>query len=93
MHQNALLFVFLFKQIVKGFVYLVSLPLGEKEFKYFRKVSCIILFVICSAIIAAFVFKVKLVFVPCCAALVLEGVLITAGKAQRVLGGKKKRFF
>lgn len=66
-------------------------PLGEKEFKYFRKVSCIILFVICSAIIAAFIFKVKLVFVPCCAALVLEGVLITAGKAQRVLGGKKEK--
>ncbi len=66
-------------------------PLGEKEFKYFRKVSRIILFVICTAIIAAFIFKAQPIFVPCCTALVLEGVLITAGRIQKAFGGKKDK--
>ncbi len=68
-------------------------PLDEKEFKYFRKASRIILCVICGAIIAAFIFKAKLIYMPCCTALALEGVLITAGKAQKVLGGKKSEAF
>lgn len=66
-------------------------PLDEKEFKYFRKISRIILLAICIAIAAGFAFKLNFLFAPCCTALILEGVLITAGKAQKVLRQRKEQ--
>lgn len=59
-------------------------PLSNKEFKYFRKVSWIILFVIIIAIIVSYVFKFQMVLVPCCLSLILENILLAAGKIKRV---------
>lgn len=59
-------------------------PLTDKEFKYFRKVSWLILFVIVVAIIISYVFKFQIVTVPCCLSLILESVLLVAGKIKRV---------
>lgn len=59
-------------------------PLSDKEFKYFRKVSWIILFVIIIAIIVSYVFKFQMVTVPCCLSLILESILLAAGKIKRV---------
>lgn len=59
-------------------------PLSDKEFKYFRKVSWLILFVIVAAIIISYVFKFQIVTVPCCLSLILESILLVAGKIKRV---------
>lgn len=59
-------------------------PLSKKEFKYFRKISWIILLVISSVIIVSYFFKFKILFTPCCVSLVLESVLLVAGKIKRV---------
>lgn len=59
-------------------------PLSYKEFKYFRKISWLILLVIVVAIIVSYVFKFQVVTVPCCLSLILEGILLAAGKIKRV---------
>ena len=59
-------------------------PLSEKEFKYFRKISWIILLVISSIIIVSYFFKFNILFTPCCVSLILESVLLVAGKIKRV---------
>ncbi len=59
-------------------------PLSDKEFKYFRKVSWLILFVIVAAIIVSYVFKFQIVTVPGCLSLILESILLVAGKIKRV---------
>lgn len=65
-------------------------PLSKKEFKYFRKISWIILFVITSAIIISYVFKFEFMSVPCCMSLILEAVLISAGKINKAISLKKQ---
>lgn len=59
-------------------------PLSEKEFKYFRKISWIILLVISSIIIVSYFFKFSILFTPCCVSLILESILLVAGKIKRV---------
>lgn len=59
-------------------------PLTDKEFRYFRKVSWIILLVIIVAIVVSYIFKFKMVTVPCCLSLILESILLAAGKIKRV---------
>ena len=59
-------------------------PLSEKEFKYFRKISWIILLVILSIIIVSYFFKFNNLFTPCCVSLILESILLVAGKIKRV---------
>lgn len=59
-------------------------PLSEKEFKYFRKISWIILLVISSIIIVSYFFKFNILFTPCCVGLILESILLVAGKIKRV---------
>lgn len=59
-------------------------PLSEKEFKCFRKISWIILLVISSIIIVSYFFKFNILFTPCCVSLILESVLLVAGKIKRV---------
>lgn len=59
-------------------------PLSEKEFKYFRKISWIILLVISSIIIVSYFFKFNILFTPCCVSLILESILLIAGKIKRV---------
>lgn len=60
-------------------------PLTEKEFKYFRKISWIILLVISIAIIVSYFFKFDLLFAPCCISLILESILIIAGKIKKIM--------
>lgn len=59
-------------------------PLSDKEFKYFRKVSWLILLVIIAAIVISYVFKFQIVTVPCCLSLILESILLVAGKIKRI---------
>lgn len=59
-------------------------PLTDKEFRYFRKVSWLILLAIVVAIIVSYIFKFKIVTVPCCLSLILESILLAAGKIKRV---------
>lgn len=59
-------------------------PLSDKEFKYFRKVSWIILLVIIAAIVVSYIFKFDIVITPCCLSLILESILLVAGKIKRV---------
>ncbi len=59
-------------------------PLTDKEFRYFRKISWIILLVISIAVIVSYIFKFQMVLVPCCLSLILESVLLVAGKMKKV---------
>lgn len=65
-------------------------PLSDKEFRYFRRISWIILLVIIIAAAVSYVFKFKMVLVPCCMSLILEGILISAGKAKKIIHKKMK---
>lgn len=60
-------------------------PLTKKEFKYFRKISWIILLVISIAIIVSYFFKFNLLFAPCCISLILESILLIAGKIKKIM--------
>jgi len=60
-------------------------PLSDKEFRYFHKVSWLILLVIITAIIVSYIFKFQIVTVPCCLSLILESILLVAGKIKSVL--------
>ena len=64
-------------------------PLNDKEYKYFRKISWIILSLIIIAIIVSFYFKFNIVFAPCCASLILEGVLIGTGQIKKAYSKKR----
>ncbi len=59
-------------------------PLSEHEFKCFRKISFIILSVIIAVIAVSYMFGFKILFVPCCLSLILESILIVAGKIKKV---------
>jgi accessory gene regulator B len=59
-------------------------PLTEKEFKYFRKISWLILIAITVVVIISYCFKFRFVLVPCCMSLILESILLVAGKVKRV---------
>ena len=52
-------------------------------FKYFRKISWLILLIISVAIIVSYVFKVKFLFVPLSLSLILESLLLIAGKIKK----------
>lgn len=58
-------------------------PLTEKEFKYFRKISWVILLVITVIIVISYFFKIKTIFAPCCLSLILESLLLIAGKLKK----------
>ena len=64
-------------------------PLSDKEYKYFRKISWIILSLIIVAIIVSFIFKFNVVFAPCCASLIFEGVLIGTGQIKKAYSEKR----
>lgn len=64
-------------------------PLNDKEYKYFRKITWIILSLIIIAIIVSFYFKFNIVFAPCCASLILEGVLIDTGQIKKAYSKKR----
>lgn len=59
-------------------------PLSDKEFRYFRKISWLILFVIIIVITVSYIFKLSIIIVPCCLSLILESILLALGKIKRV---------
>lgn len=62
-------------------------PLAKKEFKYFRKISWLILSVISLVIIISYFVQLKwlrIFFTPCCLSLILECILLVAGKLKKV---------
>lgn len=65
-------------------------PLSEQEFKYFRRISWAILLVITAVIAVSCFFSFKILLVPCCMSLILEAVLISAGKIKRTSNCKKQ---
>lgn len=84
--QTLLLFV----TIISAFCIFVFCPLDtpekaltEKEFKYFRKISWIILLVITAVIVFSYFFKINTIFAPCCMSLILESLLLIAGKLKK----------
>lgn len=64
-------------------------PLTDKEHKYFRKISLIILSLIIVAIIVSFIFKFNIIFAPCCVSVILEGVLIGTGQIKKSYSKKR----
>lgn len=65
-------------------------PLSEKEFKYFRRVSWLILFVIVLLIVVSYCFRIRFAFVPLCMSLILESVLLISGKIKSIILKRKK---
>ena len=59
-------------------------PLSDKEFRYFRKISWLILFVIITVITVSYIFKLSIIIVPCCLSLILESILLALGKIKRL---------
>ncbi len=62
-------------------------PLSKKEFKYFRKISWLILSVISLVVIISYFVQLKwlrIFFTPCCLSLILECFLLVAGKLKQV---------
>lgn len=61
--------------------------LSKKEFKYFRKISWLILSVISLVVIISYFVQLKwlrIFFTPCCLSLILECFLLVAGKLKQV---------
>lgn len=59
-------------------------PLSAKEYKYFRKISWILLLVIAAAVIISYYFNITMLFASCCMSLILESILLLAGKIKKV---------
>ena len=59
-------------------------PLTDKEFYHYRKISYAILLVISVLILVSFIFELKLLFAPSCLSLILENILLIAGKVKKV---------
>ena len=66
-------------------------PLSDKEFKYFRKVSWLILLVIVIVIIVSYFLKLNILITPCCMSLIFESILLTSGKIKRVYQKKSAK--
>lgn len=58
-------------------------PLSKKEFRYFRKISWIVLFAIVIAIVTSYFVGFSVVFVSCSMSLILESILLIAGKIKK----------
>lgn len=58
-------------------------PLTDKEYKYFRRISWLILLIISGVIIVSYIYKAKWLFVPSCLSLILESVLLVAGRIKK----------
>lgn len=59
-------------------------PLSNKEYKHFRRVSWIVLLAIGTTITISFLLNLQIVVVPCCLSLILESLLLIAGKVKKV---------
>jgi len=59
-------------------------PLNEEELKVFCKRTKIILVIVVATIIVSLCLNLKMICIPCCMSLILEGILLLAGKAQKL---------
>lgn len=59
-------------------------PLNEEETKYFRKISRLILSAILVIVLISYAFNITLSLIPSCMSLILESILLLAGKAKDV---------
>ena len=57
-------------------------PLSDKEIVHFRKTARIILAIIAVAAVVSYGFRLKVLFAPACVSLILESVLLAAGKIK-----------
>lgn len=60
-------------------------PLTQEEYKYFRKISWVILLLIMLAICIGWHFKLEFIMYPCCMSLILESILLVLGKIKRLI--------
>lgn len=63
--------------------------LDETELKVFCKRTKVVLIIVVTMIIVSFYFKIKTICIPCCISLILEGVLLIAGKLKKIRMGKR----
>lgn len=63
-------------------------PLSKKEFKYFRKISCITLFTINVVVAVSYFMNFQFLFFPCCISLIFESILLILGKWQKRMRNK-----
>lgn len=59
-------------------------PLTDTEYKYFRKISWLILSLIFVVVVVTYFAKFNILFAPCCMSLILEAILLIAGKIKKV---------
>lgn len=59
-------------------------PLSEKELYNYRKTSRLILLIISALVIISYIFEWKVLFAPLCLSLILESILLIAGKVKKV---------
>lgn len=62
-------------------------PLAEVEVMHYRKISIIIILVLFLIVICSFLLQIEKIFAPCCISLILEGILLVAGKIQKIRVG------
>lgn len=60
-------------------------PLTKEEYKYFRKISWLILLLIVLTISIGWHFKLEFIMYPCCMGLILESILLVLGKIKRLI--------
>lgn len=58
--------------------------LTDVEYKHFKKISIIVLCIVFTSIIISYYFKINVIFAPCCISLILEAILLIAGKIKRL---------
>lgn len=64
-------------------------PLSEKEYRYFRKISLVILSVISLLAVTSFCFKLRFAFMSLCMSLILECILLVSGKIKSIVLKKR----
>lgn len=60
-------------------------PLTQEEYKYFRKISWVILLLIMLTICIGGYFELEFLIYPCCMSLILESILLILGKIKRLI--------
>ncbi len=64
-------------------------PLTKEEYKYFRKISWLILILIMLTICIGWYFKIEFLMYPCCMSLMLESILLILGKIKKLISNNK----
>ena len=59
-------------------------PLTVREFNRYRKISRLILLIASALVLLSFIFELKFLFAPSCLSLILESILLIAGKVKKV---------